>query len=91
MAEELLGKIVWISPERTNYKPYSPRIQFDDLYVRIPIPDDAVERKALFPEYPDTKVAILTLDGFTTLLDTVATAVDQAHARYMRRVQNGQS
>lgn len=83
---KVLGKVAWITAERINYKPYSPRLSFDDVYVEVEIPDSEVTQKPVYPDDPNSPtINVLTLKGFTTLLDTLATSVDEMHSAYMRR------
>ena len=78
---KVLAKVERVTADRTNYKQYSPQLVFEELFVEIEMPDDGV--------IPNEKVpgTILTLKGFTVLLDTVATAVDKMHSDYQRKYQ----
>ena len=78
---KVLAKVERVTADRTNYKQYSPQLVFEELYVEIEMPDDGV--------IPNEKApgTILTLKGFTVLLDTVATAVDQMHSAYQKKFQ----
>lgn len=81
---KVLGKVAWITAERINYKPYSPRLSFDNVYVEVEIPDEQIRQQQLYPDVPDSNINILTLDGFTVLLNSVATSIDKMHSAYMR-------
>jgi len=74
-------KVLSIRADRTSYKQYSPDLEPEDVWVEID--SDEIEGQE------DAEKKILTLKGFTALLDVVATAVDDAHNAYKRRIQQG--
>ena len=78
---KVLAKVERVTADRTNYKQYSPQLVFDDVYVEIEVPESEVVSAVNVPG------KILTLKGFTVLLDTVATAVDQMHSAYQKKFQ----
>lgn len=78
---KIISKVERITADRTNYKQYSPQLAFDRLLVELEVPDGEVLHQ------DETGACIITLKGFTVLLDTVATAVDNMHDAYKRKFQ----
>lgn len=83
---KVLAKVERVTADRTNYKQYSPQLVFDDVYVEIEVPEDEM-RLSTGVIGVGINGKILSLKGFTVLLDTVATAVDQMHSEYQRKFQ----
>jgi len=84
---KVLAKVREIAADRTSYKQYSPKLEFNnDVYVELEVPDSETRKEKPF-EGLDVEVTVLSLNGFTALLDAVATAVDKMHAQYQRRLQ----
>lgn len=65
----ILCRITEITTDPTEYKPYSPHLEPQDVFVEIPVEDARVENDCV----------ILTLDGYTTLLQTVSDKLDELH------------
>lgn len=87
---KVLGRVVRVTADRTSYKQYSPQIDFNDLWVELEVSDSEIRKEKPFEsEGVDTEYNVLTLGGFTALLDTVATAVDKMHSNYQKKVQRG--
>lgn len=72
-------KIERIETDPTQYRPYSPILVPEDAYVRVPVADPNVER--------DGQQIILSLEGFTAFLSTIATAIDVMHHQRQTNVQ----
>lgn len=72
------------SPERTQYKPYSTTLTFDDdapVYVEIPVPAEHVT-------VGKGGVHVLTLEGWTIFLDVYASAVEKMNEKWTLSKQN---
>jgi hypothetical protein len=70
------------SPERTQYKPYSTTLVFDDipaLYIEIPVPAEHVRK--------EKDNLILSLEGWTIFLDVYATAVEKMNNKWVQSFQ----
>jgi len=69
------------SPERTQYKPYSTTLMFDEpeVYIEIPVPAEHVTK--------EKDKLILTLAGWTIFLDVYASEVEKMHAQWTRSFQ----
>lgn len=65
------------SPDRSQYKPYSTTLSFGgELIVMIPVPAEEVEKKG-------GKI-ILTLKGWTILLDAYTSEVEKMDGKYQQ-------
>ncbi len=82
MAKDIImirARVESASPERTQYKPYSTTLVFDApaVYVDIPVPaEHVIERKG--------ERVVLSLTGWTILLDTYATEVEKMNQRWQQ-------
>jgi hypothetical protein len=87
---KILARVTQVGPDRTSYKQYSPKLDFNDLWVELEVEDSEIRKEKPFEkEGIDTEYNVLTLGGFTALLDTVATAIDKMHTGYQKKVQKG--
>jgi hypothetical protein len=77
----VLAKLVSATPDRTQYKPYAPVLEFDNVYVEIPIPADQAQLEK------GDKI-VLSVDGLATTLDVVATAIEKMNTAYTQSKQN---
>jgi hypothetical protein len=75
------AKIESATPDRTQWKPYSTTLTFDEVYVDIPVPaDQVIEEKG-------GKI-VLTVDGVAVMLDVYLTAIDKMNEQYTLSKQN---
>lgn len=71
--------VVEIAPDRTQFKPYSPKYDTTGLSVVVVVDaDDVVEIN------PDGEVTV-TLKGLTDIADQLATAFDKMHDKFRNR------
>jgi hypothetical protein len=77
----VLAKLVSATPDRTQYKPYAPVLEFDNVYVEIPIPAEQADVQK------GDKI-VLTVDGLATTLDVVASAIEKMNTAYTQSKQN---
>jgi len=77
------AKVESASPERTQYKPYSTTLTFEDtLFVAIPVPAEHVIEKTKGGQI------VLSLEGWTIFLDVYASAVEKLNERWTLSKQN---
>jgi hypothetical protein len=83
------GQLKSIWPDRTQYKPYAYNLEMENVYVEIDVPDDDVEEI----EIGEEKGHVLTLNGMTCLLGTIADAIDGMHIEALksRNTRDGDS
>lgn len=74
------AKLTSATPDRTQYKPYAPTLEFENVYVDIPIPAEHTVEKG--------GVIVLTVDGMAIALDVVATAIEKMNERWTLSKQN---
>lgn len=82
---KIRGQLKSIWPDRTQYKPYAYNLEMENVWVEIDIPDADVtvlDHILLDKKGPDEYV--LTLNGFTCLLGTIADAIDGMHVENLR-------
>ena len=84
-----IARVDRINADRTSYKQYNPNFLFQDLYVEFEVPNEEIRKEAACPETPDILINIVSLKGFTLLLDAVASTADAANQIYMKRLQKG--
>lgn len=76
------AKIEKAEPDRTQYKPYSTTLTFDDnLYIEIPIPMEFVIDREKGGK------AVISLEGWTLFLDLYASAIEKMNDRWTRSKQ----
>lgn len=68
------AKVMSMSPQRQQYRPYLYELTPDNLWVELPIDPDTVLESG--------ETVVITLDGFTALLGKVATSLDEMHKQY---------
>jgi hypothetical protein len=78
------AKVESASPERTQYKPYSTTLTFNEVWIEIPVPAEHVRKE---PGQGTTKF-ILTLEGWTIFLDIYASEVEKMHNKYLKSFQS---
>ena len=71
---KIKAKVIDISPQRQQYRPYLYTLEPVNLYVELPLDDDIVLQ--------DGEEVVITLDGFTALLGKIATSLDDIHKQY---------
>jgi len=84
MAKDIVvirAKLESATPDRTQYKPYSPTLTFENVYVEIPVP---VENAMLVEK--GGKI-VLDVDGLAIILDVVATAIEKMNTKYTQSFQ----
>jgi len=84
----VIARVDSVRADRTSYKQYSPDLSFQDVYVEFEIPDEEVKEEKPNPDF-DAVNKILTIKGFTLLLDAVATSADEADKLYKQRLTKG--
>ena len=77
---KICGRLISVHADRTAYKMYSPQIGFDNVLVEIEVPDSGIVRK-------EENEVILSLEGFTAVLDAVATSIDNLHTKFLKSKQ----
>ena len=68
----VMGRVNRITTDRTRWKNYSPEVFFQDLYLQFKVPSDEAVVK-------EDGSIIITLGGFTAILDSFADAIDEMH------------
>lgn len=77
---KICGKLLSVHADRTAYKMYSPQLGFDNVMVEIEVPDSTVIRK-------EENEITLSLEGFTAVLDAVASSIDNLHTKFLKSKQ----
>lgn len=72
----VLAKLSEIVVDHTQYKPYTPHLTFDNVYVALTLPSEMVTR--------DGDKIIVEAKGFATILLEAGAPVDMAHAAYIK-------
>ena len=68
------------TPERQEYKPYRTTLHFDDkLIIEIPVSSEYVRKEG--------DKTIISLEGYTSLLNTYTTAIEKMHQTYLHKFQ----
>lgn len=77
------AKVVSFNSSRQQFKPYSHELQPVDLYVEIPVPAEGIVTVEA------EGGTVITLAGFTAILNNVATALDGMHEAYVDNARRG--
>lgn len=84
-----LGKVILVpvkvesaTPDRVQWKPYATNLVFNNLWIEVPVPDDA--------DHVASKKGdeiVLTLKGYATLLANYVSAIEEMHNAYIQSFQ----
>lgn len=72
----ILAKLSEIIVDHTQYKPYTPHLTFDNVYLAIVLPNEMVTR--------DGDKIIVEGKGFAAILLEAGAPVDLAHSAYIK-------
>lgn len=74
---KLKGKLVSVSSQRVQYKPYGYELEFETVWVEVEVPRSGVVGV-------DGNNVTLSLDGLNALLQVTADSVDKLEVAYQR-------
>jgi hypothetical protein len=77
----VLAKLASATPDRTQYKPYAPVLEFENVYVEIPVSGDHARVEK------GDKI-VLDVDGLAIALDVVATGIEKMNTAYTQSKSN---
>ena len=73
------AKLESMTPDRTQWKPYSTTLTFDNVFVDIEVPAELVSKEG--------SKLILEADGVSVLIDVYATAIEEMNTRWTKSKQ----
>lgn len=85
---EIEARLVGAKVDGIQYKPFSPDVEFDNLYVSVPVPNTATYVKSVTMvgkgKVKKQKV-VLTPAGHAYLLDQLRISLDKQYQESMRK------
>ena len=69
-------RVLEITSDRQQYKPYSHKLGADNLFVDVPLDEGEI--------IADGKTVVLTIDGFAAVLGEIADAIETMHEEYRK-------
>ena len=70
------ARLVSVSPDRTQWKPYHTILEFDNVFVDIEVPAELVRK--------EKGATVLDVNGVAVLLDVYTTAIEKMNDRWAK-------